>query len=53
MGVISMDKLRVYLMKVSKTLDGTTAEVSDQIDNQINSDLMSLSNEKTYETGDN
>jgi hypothetical protein len=48
-----MDKLRVYLMKASKTLEDTTAEVSDQIDNQINSDLMSLSNEKTYETGDN
>ena len=40
-------------MKASKTLEDTTAEVSDQIDNQINSDLMSLSNEKTYETGDN
>jgi hypothetical protein len=48
-----MDKLRVYLMKASKTFEGTTVEVSDQIDNQINSDLMSLSNEKTYETGDN
>ena len=48
-----MDKLRVYLMKASKTFEGTTVEVSDQIENQINSDLMSLSNEKTYETGDN
>jgi hypothetical protein len=53
MRVVSMDKLRVYLMKASKTFEGTTVEVSDQIDNQINSDLMSLSNEKTYETGDN
>jgi hypothetical protein len=48
-----MDKLRVYLMKASKTFEGTTAEVSAQIDNQINSDLMSLSKEKTYETDDN
>ena len=48
-----MDKLRVYLMKASKTVEGTTVEVSHQIENQINSDLMSLSNEKTYETGDN
>jgi tetrahydromethanopterin S-methyltransferase subunit G len=48
-----MDKLRVYLMKASKTLEGTTAEVSDQIGKQINSDLMSLSKEKTYEIGDN
>jgi hypothetical protein len=48
-----MDKLRVYLMKGSKTFEGTTAEVSAQIGNQINSDLMSLSSEKTYETDDN
>ena len=48
-----MDKLRVYLMKASKTFGGTTAEVSAQIGNQINSDLLSLSKEKTYETDDN
>lgn len=41
-----MDKLRVYLMKASKTFEGTTAEVSAQIGKHINSDLMSLSNEK-------
>ena len=46
-----MDKLRVYLMKANKTFDGTTAEVSDQIGNQINSDLMSLSKKNT-ETAD-
>ncbi len=40
-------------MKASKTFEGTTAEVSDQIDNQINSDLMGLSNEKIYETSGN
>ncbi len=39
-------------MKASKTFEGTTAEVSDQIDNQINSHLMSLSKEKTLETDD-
>jgi hypothetical protein len=48
-----MEKLRVYLMKASKTFEGTTAEVSAQIGNQINSDLMSLSKEKTYEIDDN
>jgi hypothetical protein len=41
-----MDKLRVYLMKASKTIEGTTAEVCAQIGKQINSDLMSLSKEK-------
>jgi hypothetical protein len=41
-----MDKLRVYLMKASKTFEGTTAEVSDQIGKQINSGLLSLSKEK-------
>jgi hypothetical protein len=41
-----MDKFTVFLMKANKTFDGTTAEVSDQIGNQINSDLMSLSQEK-------
>jgi hypothetical protein len=51
MGLVSMDKLRVYLMKANKTFDGTTAEVSDQIGNQINSDLMSLSKKNT-ETAD-
>jgi hypothetical protein len=47
-----MDKLRVYLMKASKTFEGTTTEVSAQIGKQINSDLMSLSKEKTDETAD-
>lgn len=47
-----MDKLIVYLMKPSKTFEGTTAEVSAQIGNQIDSDIMSLSNEKTLETAD-
>jgi hypothetical protein len=47
-----MDKLRVYLMKASKTFEGTTVEVSAQIGKQIDSDLMSLSNEKTLETAD-
>jgi hypothetical protein len=40
-------------MKASKTFEGTTAEVSAQTGNQINSDLMSLSKETTYETDDN
>jgi hypothetical protein len=49
-----MDKLRVYLMKASKTFEGTTPEVCGQIDKQINSDLMNLSKERkhTHETVD-
>jgi hypothetical protein len=43
-----MDKLRVYLMRASKTIEGTTAEVCAQIGKQINSDLMSLSKEKNH-----
>jgi peroxiredoxin len=39
-------------MKASKTFEGTTAEVSAQIGKQRDSDLMSLSNEKTLETAD-
>jgi hypothetical protein len=39
-------------MKASKTFEDTTAEVSPQIGKQINSDLMSLSKEKTHETAD-
>jgi hypothetical protein len=53
MLLVSMDKSRVYLMKASKTFEGTTAEVSAQIGNQSNYDLMNLSKEKTYETADN
>jgi hypothetical protein len=41
-----MDKLRVYLMKANKTFDSTISEVSDQRGNSVNSDLMSLSQEK-------
>ena len=48
-----MDKLRVYLIKAYKTFYGTTSEVSTQMGNQIDSDLMRLSKEKTYETDDN
>jgi flavodoxin len=48
-----MDNLIVYLIKACKTFEGTTAEVAAQIGNQIDSDLMSLSKEKTYETDDN
>jgi hypothetical protein len=47
-----MDKLRVYLMKASKSFEGTTAEVSAEIGKEIDSDIMSLSNEKTLETAD-
>lgn len=53
MLLISMDKLRVYLMKASKTFERTTAEVSDHIGKQINSDLLSLSKGKKYESDDN
>lgn len=39
-------------MKASRTFEGTTAEVCAQIGEQINSDLMSLSKEKTHEIVD-
>jgi hypothetical protein len=39
-------------MKANKTFEGTAAEVSGQIGKQIDSDLMSLSDEKTLETAD-
>jgi hypothetical protein len=52
MRIVSMDKLRVYLMKASKTFEGTTAEVSAEIGKEIDSDIMSLSNEKILETAD-
>ena len=48
-----MDKLIIYLIKASKTFECTTAEVSAQIGNRNNSDLMSLSKEKTCERVDN
>jgi flavodoxin len=51
--LVSMDKLRVYLIKASKTFEGTTAEICAQIGNQINSDLMRVSKEKMNETVEN
>jgi len=53
MWLVSMDKLIIYLIKASKTFECTTAEVSAQIGNRNNSDLMSLSKEKTCERVDN
>jgi hypothetical protein len=51
--LVSMDKLRVHLMKASKTYEGTTTEICDQIGQQINLDLMKLSKEKRNQTVDN
>jgi hypothetical protein len=48
-----MDKLKDYLIKASKRYEGTRSEVSAQIGNQMNSDLMSLLKEKTCEKDDN
>jgi hypothetical protein len=48
--VSRMDKLRVYMMKASKTFEGTTAEICFQIGEQINSDLTRLSQEKIDKT---
>ena len=47
-----MDTVRVYLMKASKTFEGTAAEICAQIGKQINSDLMDRSKAKTLETAD-
>lgn len=44
-----MDTVRVYLMKASKTFEGTTAEICAHISKQINADLMDVSKEKTQE----
>jgi hypothetical protein len=41
-----MDNLRVYLLEASMIFEGRATEVSAQIDNQINSDLVSMSKEK-------
>jgi hypothetical protein len=38
-----VDKLRVYLIKANTTFEGTTAEASEQIGDQMNTDLMNLS----------
>jgi hypothetical protein len=40
-------------MKASKTYEGTTTEICDQIGQQINLDLMKLSKEKRNQTVDN
>jgi hypothetical protein len=45
-----MDKLRVYMMKASRTFEGTTAEICSQIGEQINSDLTRLSEEEIDKT---
>jgi len=39
-------------MKASKTYEGTTAEICDQIGQQIDFDLMKLSKEKRNQTVD-
>jgi hypothetical protein len=52
MWLVSMDKLRVYLMKAGKTFEGSTAEICTQIGQQINLDLMKLSKEKRNQTVD-
>jgi hypothetical protein len=45
-----MDKVRVYLIKASKTIEGTTSELSAQIGNQINSDKESVERKNMCET---
>lgn len=53
MWLVSVDKLRDYLIKASKRDEGTRSEVSTQIGNLMNSNLMSLLKEKTCEKDDN
>ena len=36
---ISMDKLRVYMLKAGKAFEGSTSEVCERISKQIDSDL--------------
>jgi hypothetical protein len=44
--MISMDKLRVYMLRAAKSFEGSTSEVCEQISNQIDSDLAILNDEK-------
>jgi hypothetical protein len=45
--MISMDKLRVYMLRAAKSFEGSTSEVCEQISKQIDSDLTILHDEKT------
>ncbi len=40
--MISMDKLRVCMLKAAKVFEGTTSEVCEQISKQIDLDLAIL-----------
>lgn len=44
--MISMDKLRVYMLKAGKAFEGSTSEVCERIIKQIDSDLAILYDEK-------
>ena len=41
-----MDKLRVHMLRAGKTFEDTSAVVCEQISNQIDSDMMLLSERK-------
>lgn len=43
--MISMDKIRVYMLKAGKAHEGSTSEVCEEISKQIDSDLAILSDE--------
>ena len=42
LSMISMDKLRVYMLKAGKAFEGSTSDVCEQISNQIDSDFAIL-----------
>lgn len=44
--MISMDKIRVYMLKAGKAFEGSTSEVCERISKQIDSDLAILYDEK-------
>lgn len=44
--IISMDNLRVYMLRAGKEFEGSTSEVCEQISKQIDSDLAILHDEK-------
>jgi hypothetical protein len=53
--MISMDKLRVYMLRAGKEFEGSTSEVCEQISKQIDSDLAILHDEKivtAYDSND-
>jgi hypothetical protein len=48
--MISVDKLRVYMLKAGKIFEGSTSEVCERISKQIDSDLAIPYDKKMQES---